>query len=345
MSVDINSILSKVLSELATAKPCRLCAEQGKKGVEALGTYTLEGIPFKLCRQHYQEIASLKSVRASRKQATELKEIIFPEDFGKEEVKEEKKSAKAFVPPIRFVFDTIDLINLFSLGKEFDEDLYMRVNNGIIVRELSGDHIMLLEAVIRPSSGNSSYEAKMAVPIQIVQKVLSRRKVESVLVEVPSENRIVFRPDNYTTYEINTLSSDYIGKDKYRFFEGELSLGQPKCSFRILRKDFLKLVDDKIHDYDYITFEADDGKVVVKKTGETTSEVTLDRSSEILIHLDCTTPVKSTYRHTQLLDILRAFKTDFVDLKFYGDDMPIEVHYFINSESYISVYIAPVIPD
>jgi hypothetical protein len=348
MSSTFAEAVAKTLSNMQV---CKLCVIE-KAQIKKLGLYGVSGLPFKVCEKHMHVILDRRGSRTMLREDS-LKQpdmIIFPgeaiseEEKPKEETKEEeaKEEVRTFNPPLKYIFATSDLLNLFSVAKSmgFDErsgiGLSLLFYEDIKVRQLTANHTSLLEAVIEPSSSPYISEVKAVLPTDLVLKVLARRKVEDIKIEIPDEKHVSFIPDSNTMYTLNIMSVE-----DYEYFDGALALQQPVASARFYRKELAKAITGgKV---DSITFTLGDDQIKIQNTfiEGNTEEVCFDVKSPELVSLNITEPVKATFSYDLICKPIKGLKCDFIDLKFYGTDKPMAIEQCINTKSHISVYSAP----
>jgi len=343
MSSTFAEALAKTLSNMQV---CKLCVVE-KAQINKLGLYGVSGLPFKVCEKHMHVILDRRGSRTMLREDS-LKQpdrIIFPGEAVSEEEKpkeETKEEVRTFNPPLKYIFATSDLLNIFSVAKSmgFDErsgiGLSLLFHENIKVRQITADHTSLLEAVIEPSSSPYISEVKAVLPTDLVLKVLARRKVEDIKIEIPDEKHVSFIPDSNTMYTLNIMSVE-----DYEYFDGALALQQPVASARFYRKELAKAVTGgKV---DSITFTLADDQIKIQNMfiEGNTEEVCFDVKSPELVSLSILEPVKATFSYDLICKPIKGLKCDLMDLKFYGTDKPMAIEHYINTKSHISVYAAP----
>jgi len=341
MSSTFAEALAKTLSNMQV---CKLCVVE-KAQIKKLGLYGVSGLPFKVCEKHMHVILDRRGSRTMLREDS-LKQpdrIIFPGETISEEDKP-KEEVRTFNPPLKYIFATSDLLNLFSVAKSmsFDErsgiGLSLLFHENIKVRQITADRTSLLEAVIEPSSSPYISEVKAVLPTDLVLKVLARRKVEDIKIEIPDEKHVSFIPDSNTMYTLNIMSVE-----DYEYFDRALALQQPVASARFYRKELAKAITGgKV---DSITFTLADDQIKIQNTfiEGNIEEVYFDTRSPELISLSILEPVKATFSYDLICKPIKGLKCDFIDLKFYGTNKPMAIEHYINTKSHISVYSAPKI--
>ncbi|NPA47256.1 MAG: DNA polymerase sliding clamp [Thermococci archaeon] len=244
--------------------------------------------------------------------------------------------------PFEMVFDGAkEFADLIATASNLIDEAAFRISeDGVFMRAMDPSRVVLIDLSL-PSSVFSRFEVEEPETIGInmdhFKKVLKRGKSKDVLILRKGEENfleVVFEGTAKRTFKLPLIDVD------------ELDLELPELPFTarvVLLGEVLKeAVRDASLVSDAIKFLAKENEFVMKAEGETNEvEIKLTLEDEGLLDLEVEEETSSAYGISYLADMIKGFgKADEVTLRF-GNEMPLEMDYFIRDEGKLVFLLAP----
>ena len=244
--------------------------------------------------------------------------------------------------PFEIVFDGAkEFADLIATASNLiDEAAFKISEDGVFMRAMDPSRVVLIDLSL-PSSVFSRFDVEepetIGVNMDHFKKVLKRGKSKDVLIlRKGDENflEVVFEGTAKRTFKIPLIDVE------------ELELELPELPFTarvVLLGEVLKeAVRDASLVSDAIKFLAKENEFVMKAEGETNEvEIKLTLEDEGLLDLEVEEETSSAYGISYLADMIKGFgKADEVTLRF-GNEMPLEMDYFIRDEGKLVFLLAP----
>ncbi len=244
--------------------------------------------------------------------------------------------------PFEIVFDGAkEFADLVATASNLiDEAAFKISEGGVFMRAMDPSRVVLIDLSL-PGSVFSKYDVEEPETIGInmdhFKKVLKRGKSKDVLIlRKGDENflEVIFEGTAKRTFKLPLIDVE------------ELEMELPELPFTarvVLLGEVLKeAVRDASLVSDAIKFIAKESEFVMRAEGETNEvEIKLTLDDEGLLDLEVEEDTKSAYGISYLADMIKGFgKADEVTLRF-GNEMPLEMDYFIRDEGKLVFLLAP----
>ena len=248
--------------------------------------------------------------------------------------------------PFEIVFDGAkDFADLIATASNLiDEAAFKVTEEGISMRAMDPSRVVLIDLNL-PEGIFSKYEVEeeetIGVNMDHFKKVLKRGKSKDTLILRKGDDNfleITFEGTAKRTFRLPLIEVE------------ELELDLPELPFTakvVLLGEVLKeAVKDASLVSDAMKFIATENEFVMKAEGETNEvEIKLTLEDEGLLDLEVEEETKSAYGISYLADMLKGIgKADEVTVRF-GNEMPLQMEYYIRDEGRLVFLLAPRVED
>ncbi|WP_297474840.1 DNA polymerase sliding clamp [Thermococcus sp.] len=248
--------------------------------------------------------------------------------------------------PFEIVFDGAkDFADLIATASNLiDEAAFKVTEEGISMRAMDPSRVVLIDLNL-PEGIFSKYEVEeeetIGVNMDHFKKVLKRGKSKDTLILRKGDDNfleITFEGTAKRTFRLPLIEVE------------ELELDLPELPFTakvVLLGEVLKeAVKDASLVSDAMKFIATENEFVMKAEGETNEvEIKLTLEDEGLLDLEVEEETKSAYGISYLADMLKGIgKADEVTIRF-GNEMPLQMEYYIRDEGRLVFLLAPRVED
>ncbi len=244
--------------------------------------------------------------------------------------------------PFEIVFDGAkEFADLIATASNLIDEAAFRISeDGIFMRAMDPSRVVLIDLSL-PSSIFSRFDVEepetIGVNMDHFKKVLKRGKLKDVLILRKGEENfleVVFEGAAKRTFKIPLIDVE------------ELELELPELPFTarvvVLGEVLKEAVRDASLVSDAMKFIAKENEFIMRAEGETNEvEIKLTLEDEGLLDMEVEEETSSSYGISYLADMIKGFgKADEVTLRF-GNEMPLEMDYFIRDDGKLVFLLAP----
>ncbi|WP_297459665.1 DNA polymerase sliding clamp [Thermococcus sp.] len=248
--------------------------------------------------------------------------------------------------PFEIVFEGAkDFADLIATASNLiDEAAFKVTEEGISMRAMDPSRVVLIDLNL-PESIFSKYEVEepetIGVNMDHFKKVLKRGKSKDTLILRKGDDNfleITFEGTAKRTFRLPLIEVE------------ELELDLPELPFTakvvVLGEVLKEAVKDASLVSDAIKFIATESEFIMKAEGETQEvEIRLTLEDEGLLDLEVEEETRSAYGISYLSDMIKGIgKAEEVILRF-GNEMPLQMEYYIRDEGKLVFLLAPRVED
>ncbi|AAL81107.1 DNA polymerase III sliding clamp [Pyrococcus furiosus DSM 3638] len=227
-----------------------------------------------------------------------------------------------------------------TASKLIDEAAFKVTEDGISMRAMDPSRVVLIDLNL-PSSIFSKYEVvepeTIGVNMDHLKKILKRGKAKDTLILKKGEENfleITIQGTATRTFRVPLIDVE------------EMEVDLPELPFTAKVVVLGEVLKDAVKDAslvsDSIKFIARENEFIMKAEGETQEvEIKLTLEDEGLLDIEVQEETKSAYGVSYLSDMVKGLgKADEVTIKF-GNEMPMQMEYYIRDEGRLTFLLAP----